>query len=202
MVSNTCTEPCSSPPTVEDLLYNSDALDPAPRPETKRSRRASLTQMLSLSFRRNQGGKEKKQRRVSFGHVEESPKTYTLSSRIKKKMWYNEDELDLIRDRLRQALDGKSLEEPIDCLRGLELYINRERLVKTDESNFILLEHLHSMSFSEVEDDAFDINSLAASLSGESVQVGKMQAAEDSAEAYKIYLENFKPEAVNRFFRR
>ena len=117
-------------------------------------------------------------------------------------MWYNEDELDLIRDRLRQALDGKSLEEPIDCLRGLELYINRERSVKTDESNYILLEHLHSMSFSEVEDDAFNINSLAVSLSEESVRMGEMQAAEDSAEAYKIYLENFKPEAVNRFFRR
>ena len=55
------------------------------------------------------------------------------------------------------------------------------------------------MSYSEVQ-ESFDINSLAATLTEENVKAGEMKAAEDTAEAYMVYLETFEPAAVNRFF--
>ena len=164
--------------------------------EPKQLRRASLTEMFSRSFRRKKEKSKRKERRVSFGAVQRSPKTYELSSRDKEKMWYNKDELGKMRDRLIQMVQE---DESIDCLRGLEAYFEDDQQVKTEETNFIMLEHLHSMSYSEV-DDSFDINSIAASLTKETVKAGEMKAAEDSAEAYMVYLETFEPAAVNRFF--
>lgn len=101
-----------------------------------------------------------------------------------------------MRDRLIQMVRE---EASIDCLRGLEAYFENDILVKTEETNFIILEHLHSMSYSEVQ-ESFDINSLAATLTEENVKAGEMKAAEDTAEAYMVYLETFEPAAVNRFF--
>ena len=167
---------------------------------TPARRKFSLTEMFSQSFRFAKEPEEKTQRRVSFGDVQKSPKTYTLSSRAKRSMWYNEDELDDMRDHAARVVDKEiPMDESTDCWRGLERYLEADRSIKNEETNFILLEHIHSMRYSGMN-DSFDIESLANSLNENSVRAGEMQAAQDSAEAYMIYLETMEPEQVNQFF--
>jgi hypothetical protein len=116
-------------------------------------------------------------------------------------MWYNAEELAELQVGLWDLIDNTfEVEDEEESIRGLELYIDSHRSANLEECNQIMLQHLHSIRKAGM-DDSFDIESLASSLNEESIRISDIQAAQDCAEAYMIYLETIDVHTVNHCFR-
>ncbi|CAB9514560.1 expressed unknown protein [Seminavis robusta] len=141
-------------------------------------------------------------RRVSFSDdiSEPSESSYQLSKSRKRAMWYDKWEMAEIQDNLWYLIENEvDLEKEDESMRGLELYMDNERSTQSEESNQFMLQILRRVRKAGL-DESFDIESLATSVNEEAIKTGDMQAAQDSAEAYMIYLETMSPETVNSFF--
>jgi len=166
-------------------------------------RRVSLSSFGDLWEKRKHPRVEPKKvrRNVSFAVdvSQTSESTYTLTNGRKRDMWYSEDELGDMQDRLMRVIDGERGVDEGEDMRGLEMYFDQDRTVMSEECNIIMLEHYGSVRKAGME-DSFDFESLGSSLSEDAIRWGDMQAAQDSAEAYMIYLETMEPETVNPCF--
>ena len=136
---------------------------------------------------------------VSFASEisEVSGSSYTLTDGRKEALWYSDSELEDMEENALRMVREKCQEG--DDLRGLEFYTDEERCATTEERNCIMLEHLHSIRASGM-DSSFDFETLGSCLNRDSIKLGEMQAAQDLAEAYMIYLETMDPEMVNPCF--
>lgn len=145
--------------------------------------------------------KKNTRRSVSFSQeVSEGPdSSYELTTDTEEAMWYTPEELEDMEDRAVRVIDGEEKFEDGEDLRGLEFYADSERTFTTEERNLVMLEHLQSISSAGMN-DSFNFETLGSCLNRDSIKMGDMQAAQDSAEAYVIYLETMEPEAVNPCF--
>jgi hypothetical protein len=177
-------------------------ITPSTEPETTIKNMIRRTSFDDLAERKR--SKENLGRRVSFAGelVESMNSSYTLTPSRKQDMWYNKRELSELHEDLWCLIgNAHGVNEEEESMRGLELYMDSDRSSNSEDCNHILLEHLHSIRRAGIHDDAFDIESLASSLNETSIKIGDMQAAQDSAEAYMIYLETMDPDTVNSSFR-
>ena len=113
------------------------------------------------------------QLRVSFGEDTEHtiPRRKALSKEERKMVWYTDKELRKISKQVRRIVKKKiELDEQEDCWRGLEYFM------ETNRTNY------------------------RAPSKEEAVLFSDMRAAQDSAEAYTIYLETMDADLVNACF--
>jgi hypothetical protein len=175
---------------------------PSTKPETSSTH--MMRRIISfVDLAEREESKKPAGRRVSFSEdmSESLNSSYTLTTSRKLRMWYNSRELAELREGLWHLIDnGLEQEEEEESLRGLELYMDSDRFANSEERNQIMLEHVHSIRKAGM-DDSFDIESLASSLNEASIRMSDIQAAQDSTEAYLIYLETMDPSMVNSCFR-
>ena len=149
-------------------------------------------------------------RRVSFGGVSSTaiPRRDSFSTKQKKSMWYNEEELDRLRTKVKMVIcEEVDLDESEDCWRGLECYIHQQiqrasgELTEQQLCNQIML-HLWQMEHKMMGPDerSRNLEALAHTMKQEATESGEWLAAEDELEAYKIYMEDMDASLVMACF--
>jgi len=122
-----------------------DASDKQSSSSSSSSSSSNCNQPLNQQTETNKATIKKQ---VSFGPVVKSPETYTLTSTAKKRMWYNEREIENMQQRAMWIAEKRiPLDATKDSLRGLELYLKTEcydtREMAKQNMQIILEQHQH-----------------------------------------------------------
>ena len=129
---------------------------------------------LGSSSHSDNSSRRNQKLRVSFGDSVtqyDVPLLDDLSKEERKSVWYSDKELRRIAKNVRKIVKKKvELDEREDCWRGLEYYVDQNK------TNYKPPSKEEALLFSD------------------------MRAAQDSAEAYMIYLETMDAEMVNACF--
>ena len=131
-------------------------------------------------------------KRVRFGYIQEqeAAEHHSFSEEQMEFMWYSKAELKALRKLCKHLLQGKKNFDE-DCYRGLEVFVNNNRVRRQQEYVFPVLELHRENRQREVsdEEDLRGLRSLSTALNMECLQDGVSRAAQDAAEAFEIYQE-------------
>lgn len=130
-------------------------------------------------------------KRVRFGNIreQEASERHSFCEEEMEDLWYSKPELKALRKLCKHLLKGKK-KFTEDCYRGLEVFVNNNRVRRQQESVFPVLKmHWENRQLLELGDEEDILRSLSTSLNMECLRDGVARAAQDAAEAFEIYQE-------------